>query len=112
MEVREAHASMGSSKIRQRPSSIAAQMPAKPARAVRAIHVGRVSSASDVDSCGSDTEKDRRNVYMAESAGRAPKPEDPLIRSENFEQERHYNRGKSQTVCTNCGSKIHDDRGC
>ena len=39
MEVLEAHASMGSNKFLQRPVSQAAQMPAKPATAVRAIHV-------------------------------------------------------------------------
>ena len=39
MEVREAHAFMGSSKFRQRVAPEAAQAPAKSARAVRAIHV-------------------------------------------------------------------------
>ena len=39
IEVREAHASKGSSKFRQRLTSQAAQIPAKPARAVRVIHV-------------------------------------------------------------------------
>ena len=44
MEVREAHASMGSSKFRQRVAPQAAQVPGKPARAVRAIHVESESS--------------------------------------------------------------------
>ena len=112
MEVREAHASMGSSTFRQRSTSNAAQMPAKPARAVRAIHVESESSGSEVDSGGSDTDSDRRNVYMAAATDRATNPEYPLIRSEQLEQERRYDRGKSQTVCTPCGSKRYDDRGC
>ena len=71
MEVREAHASMGSSKFRQRLMLQAAQVPSKPARAVRAIHVESESSRSEVDSGGSDTDSDRRNVYMAAAADRA-----------------------------------------
>ena len=58
MEVREAHASMGSSKFRQLLSSSVAQMPVKPARAVRAIHVESESSGIDVDSSGSDNDSD------------------------------------------------------
>ena len=44
MEVRKAHAAMGSSKFRQRVAPQAAQVPAKPAREVRAIHVESESS--------------------------------------------------------------------
>ena len=129
IEVREAHASMGSSKFRQRVAPQAAQVPAKPARAVRAIHVESESSGSDIDSCGSDSDSDRRNGYMATATDRAQKPDrhnvclataadraqntgDPLIRSEQVDRDRHYDRGKLQTVCTHCGSKRHDDRGC
>ena len=55
IEVRESHASMGSSKFRQLPTPIAAQTQAKSSRAVRAIHVDIESSGSDVDSSGSVT---------------------------------------------------------
>ena len=99
IEVREAHASMGSSKFRQRVVPQTAQVPAKAARAVRAIHVESESSGSDIDSCGSDSDSDRRNGYMAKAMDLAPKPDrhnvclataadgvqktgDPLIRSE------------------------------
>ena len=112
MEVREAHASMGSSKFRQRVAPQAVQVPAKPARAVRAIHVESKSSGSDIDSCGSDSDSDRRNEYMATATVRAQNPGDPLIRSGQVDRDRHYDRGKPRIVCTYCGSKIHDDRGC
>ena len=49
---------------------------------------------------------------MAAAADRAHKLGDPIVQNERFDQERHYNRGKFQTVCTHCGSKRHDDRGC
>ena len=104
-------------------------MTAKPARAVRSIDVERESSGSDKNSFGSDSDSDRSSVYMATDADRAQKPdrrnvygaaaadraqdpEDPLIRSEQVDHGRHYDRGKSQIVCTHCGLKIHDDRGC
>ena len=44
MAVREAHVSMGSSKFRLRVAPQADEVPAKPARAVRAIHVESESS--------------------------------------------------------------------
>ena len=111
MEVREAHASMGSSKFRQRVAPQAVQVPAKPARAVRAIHVESESSGSDIESCGSDSEADRRNRYMATTTDRAQEPdrhnyawlplrialrtrEHLLIRSEQVDCDRHYDRGK------------------
>ena len=120
---------MGSSKFRQRVAPQAAQFPAKPARAVRAIHVENESSGSDMDSCGSDSDSDRCNGYIATATDCAQKPyrhnlylataancaqntRDPLIRSEQVDRGRHYDRGKPQTVCTHCGSKRHDDRGC
>ena len=78
-EVREAHASMGSGKFRQRVVPQAAQVPAKPSRAVREIHVGSDSSGSDIDSCGSDTDLDRRNVSLAAAADRPQSPGDPPI---------------------------------
>ena len=112
MKVREAYASMESSKFRQRVTSQAAQVPAKPSRAVRAIHVKRESSGSDMNSCGSDSDSDQRKVYMATSADRAQKPEDPLIRSAKFDQYRHCDRVKSQTACTHFGSKRRGNRGC
>ena len=75
MEVREAHASMGSSKFRLRVAPQADEVPAKPARAVRAIHVESESSGSDIDSCGSDSDSDRRNGYMATATDRAQNPD-------------------------------------
>ena len=51
-----------------------------------------------MDSCGSDSDSDRRKVYMTTATDRAQKPEDPLIRSAKIDQERHYDRGKSQSV--------------
>ena len=51
-------------------------------------------------------------MYIAAAADPAQKPEDALIQSEKFDQERHYDRGKPQNVCAHCGSKRHDDRGC
>ena len=94
---------MGSSKFRQRVAPQAAQMTAKPARAVRAIHVESESSGSDIDSCGSDSDSDRHNRYMATATDRAQKPDrhnvymataadpaqkpgDPLIRSEQVDR--------------------------
>ena len=73
MEVPEAHASIGSNKFRQRFTSQAAQLPAKPAWAVRAIHVESESSEPEAESGGSDNDSDRRNVYMAAAANRAQK---------------------------------------
>ena len=129
MEVRESHTSMGSSKLRQRVAPQAAQVPAKSARAVRAIHVESESSGSDIDACGSTSDSDRHkgymatatdcaqkpdryNVYMTTAADRATNPGEPIIRREQVDRDRHYDRGKPQTVCTHCGSKRHDDRGC
>ena len=120
---------MKSSKFRQRVAPQAAQVPAKPARAVRAIHVESESSGSDIDSCGSDSDSDRRKGYMATATDRAQKPDrhnvylataadraqntgDLLIRSEHVDRDMHYDRGKLHTVCTHCGSKRHGDRGC
>ena len=87
-------------------------MTAKPARAVRSIDVERESSGSDKNSFGSDSDSDRRSVYMATDADRAQNPGDPLILSEQVGRDRHYDRGKLQRVCAHCGSKRHDDRGC
>ena len=87
MEVREAHANMGSSKFRQRLTSTAARMPAKLARAVRAIHVESESSRSEADSGGSDTDSDRHNVYMAAAADRDQKTGDPIVQNDRFDQE-------------------------
>ena len=78
-------------------------MPAIPARAVRAIHVESDSSGSEADSGGSDTDSGRRNVYMAAAADRAHKTGDPIVHYERFDQEKHYDRVKPQTVCTLCG---------
>ena len=100
---------MGSSKFRQRVAPQTAQMTAKPARAVRAIHVESESSGSDIDSCGSDSDSDRRNGYMAKAMDLAPKPDRhnvclataadlaqntgyPLIRSDQVDRDRHYDR--------------------
>ena len=112
MEVREVHAYMGSKKFRHRLTSQATQIPAKPDRAVKAIHVESESSVSEADSGGSDIDSDRRNVYMAAAADHAQNTGDPVVQNERFDQKRHYDRGKSQTVCTHCESKRHDDRGC
>ena len=49
---------------------------------------------------------------MAIAEDRAQKPGDPIVQNERFDQERHYDRGTSQTVCTNCVLKRHDDKGC
>ena len=120
---------MGSSIFRQRVAPQAAQVPAKPERAVRAIHVESKSSESDIDSCGSDSDSDRRNGYMATATDRTQKPDrhkvylataadraqntgDPLIRSDQVDRDRHYDRGKSKTVCTHYLSKRHDNRKC
>ena len=65
---------MGSNKFRQHITPRATQMLAKPSRAVIAMHVESESSESEVDSGGSDTDSDRRNVYMAAAADRAQKP--------------------------------------
>ena len=73
MEVREALASMGSNKFRHSLTSQATQMPAKPARAVRATHVESESSGSEADSGGPDIDSDRQNVCMAAAADRAQK---------------------------------------
>ena len=112
MEVRESHASMGSSKFRHRVTSQAAQVPAKLERAVRAILVESESSGSDMHCCGSEFDSDLRKVYKNTAADGAQKPKDPLIRSAKVDQERHCDRGKSQTVPTHCGSKRNDDHGC
>ena len=102
---------MKSSKFRQRVAPQAAQVPAKPSRAVRAIYVESESSGSDIDSCGSDSDSDRRNGYMATATDRAQKPDrhnvclataadraqntgDPLIRSEQVDRDRHCDREK------------------
>ena len=61
---------------------------------MRAIHVESERSKSDVDSIGSDTDSDRRNVDMAAAADRAHKLGDPIVQNERFDQERYYNRGK------------------
>uniref|UniRef100_A0AAV1VN97 CCHC-type domain-containing protein n=1 Tax=Peronospora matthiolae TaxID=2874970 RepID=A0AAV1VN97_9STRA len=65
---------MGSSKFRQRIAPQDAQVPAKTARSVRAIYVDNESSGSDRDSCGSDSDSDRRNGYMATATDYAQKP--------------------------------------
>ena len=97
------------------------------ARAVREIHVESESSGSDIDACGSTSDSDRHkgymatatdcaqkpdryNVYMTTAADRATNPGEPIIRREQVDRDRHYDRGKPQTVCTHCGSKRHDDR--
>ena len=87
-------------------------MPAILAWAVRAINVESKSSGSDVDSSGWDTDSDRRNVYMAATADRAQTTGDSFVQNERFDEERQYDRIKSQTVCTHCRPKRHDDRGC
>ena len=112
MEVREAHASMGSSKFRQRLTSSATQVPARPARAVRAIHVEDGNDGSEVDSSGSDSDSDRRKMYLAAAMDRAPKTEDSFARGKKMEQEKTYDRGKPKAGCAHCGSKRHDERGC
>ena len=58
MEVREDYASMGSNKFRQRLTSQEIQMPAKPARSVKEIHVESDISGSEAGSGGSDTYSD------------------------------------------------------
>ena len=62
-----------------------------------------------MDSCGSDSDSDRRKVYMTTATDRAQKPDrhnvymataadlaqnpgDPLIRSEQVDRDRHYDR--------------------
>ena len=87
-------------------------MPAKPPPAGRAIHVESESSGSELESGGSDTASDRRSVYMAAAADRAQEPEDPIVQYETFDQKKRFDRGMTQTVCTHCGSKRHDIRGC
>ena len=98
MKVREAHVFMVPSKCRQRLTINADQMPAKSVWAVREIYKESESGVIDADSSGSDAILDRRNVYLATAADRAQKPEDLPIRSEKFEQERQYDRGRYQTV--------------
>ena len=58
IKVRGAHASMGSNQFRQLLTSPVAQIPAQPARSVRAIHVESESSGSEASSGGSDTDSD------------------------------------------------------
>ena len=47
-------------------------------------------------------------MYMAVAADHAQKTGDPIVQNERFDQERHFDRGNSKTVCT----KRHDDLGC
>ena len=112
IEVREAHASMGSRKFRQRLTSQAAQMLAKPARVVREIFVESEKCGTEYDFGGSDTDSDRRNVYMTAASDRSQKTGDPIVQNKRFDQERQYNRGTSQKMCMHSGSKRHEERGC
>ena len=60
-------------------------MPAKPARVVRAIHVESEISGSEVDSSGSDTDSDRRNVYISAAADRAQKTGALIVQNDRFD---------------------------
>ena len=76
---------------------------------MKAIRVEVESSESDIDFCGWDSDSDRRNGYMAKAMDLAPKPDRhnvclattadlaqntgyPLIRSEQVDRDRHYDR--------------------
>ena len=76
------------------------------------MHVESESGGFEVDSGGSDTDSDRRNVYMTSAAGRAQKLGDLIVQNERFNQDGHYDREKPQTVYTHCGSNRYYDRGC
>ena len=52
---------------------MASTTPAKPARAVRVIHVEGTDSDSESDLSGSDTEREPRNIFVAATSDRPTK---------------------------------------
>ena len=112
MEYRQTQSLMGSNKLRPRSAPTASPKPAKPARAMRPIHVEDADSSSDANLSGSDAERELRNVFVAATSDRPTKFGDQRATTYENRQDYSPDRVAFEKACTHCGSKRQDDRGC
>uniref|UniRef100_A0AAV1UBB9 Retrotransposon gag domain-containing protein n=1 Tax=Peronospora matthiolae TaxID=2874970 RepID=A0AAV1UBB9_9STRA len=113
MQKRKGNFTIISGKFRPRSASPYSLSPSKPARAVRAIHVGGERSSSESDTNSAESDEEQRRVYSATAADHMKDrgsvcPTKPITN----DRERDHERAEGHKSCTHCGSKRHDDKGC
>uniref|UniRef100_A0AAV1TVX9 CCHC-type domain-containing protein n=1 Tax=Peronospora matthiolae TaxID=2874970 RepID=A0AAV1TVX9_9STRA len=104
---------ISSGKFRSRLASPYSPSPSKPARAVRAIHVGGESSSSESYISSAESDDEQRRVYSARAAYHMKdRGNDRPTKPRSNDRERDHERAEGHKSCTHCGSKRHDERGC
>uniref|UniRef100_A0AAV1UJF5 Uncharacterized protein n=1 Tax=Peronospora matthiolae TaxID=2874970 RepID=A0AAV1UJF5_9STRA len=109
IESRQSETSTGSNKFYQRANASPNPTSSKTARAVRAIRERIESSESELDSIGSDEDKDRRRVCVTTTSGQEISDQDHRTWQKNTSEEDRRDRGGKSKACTHCGSTRHDD---